>query len=99
MNRLGEVISKLDGRNGAIVDDLRAFLTEVLGKEGQEDATLHHLWLALQAELARVNSLRPALDEIARVSTMGIAKKRVSPKFAATPPSHTMAARIRVVTT
>jgi very-short-patch-repair endonuclease len=78
MNRVGEVVSKLDGRKGAIVDGFRAFLTEVLGKAGQEDATLHSSWLALQAELARVSSLRPALDEITRVSALietGGAKK------------------------
>jgi very-short-patch-repair endonuclease len=70
MNRVGEVVSKLDGRNGAIVDEFRAFLTEVLGKEGLDDATLHNSWLALQAELARVNSLRSALNEIERVSSL-----------------------------
>jgi len=78
MNRVGEIVSKLDGRNGAIVDEFRAFLTEVLGKEGRDGATLHNSWLALQAELARINSLRPALDEIERVSAMieaGGAKK------------------------
>ena len=40
--------------------------------------TLRNSWLLLQAELARVNSLRPALNEIARVSAlieMGGAKK------------------------
>jgi very-short-patch-repair endonuclease len=68
MNRVGEVVGKLDGRNGRIVDELRTFLTEVLGKEGQEDAVLHRSWLALQAELARVNSLRPSLTEIERVA-------------------------------
>jgi very-short-patch-repair endonuclease len=70
MNRVGEIVSKLSGRNGAIVVELRAFLTEVLGKEGQEDAMLHNAWLALQAELARVNNVRPALSEIERVSAL-----------------------------
>jgi hypothetical protein len=78
MNRIAEVVKKLDGRSGTVVIDLRTFLTEVLGKEGQDDATLRSSWLQLQAELARINSLRPALDEIARVSALietGGAKK------------------------
>jgi very-short-patch-repair endonuclease/Cdc6-like AAA superfamily ATPase len=78
MNRVGDVVGKLDGRNGEIVDKLRAFLTEALGREGQEAATLHNSWLALQAELARVNSLQSALYEIERVSALieaGAAKK------------------------
>lgn len=54
MNRMRGVVNKLDGRSGAVVVDLRTFLTEVLGKEGQDDATLRNSWLLLQAELARV---------------------------------------------
>jgi very-short-patch-repair endonuclease len=78
MNRLGEIVSKLAGRNGQVVDGFRSFLTEGIGKQEQEDATLHNLWLALQTELARINSLRPSLDEILRVSILieaGGAKK------------------------
>ncbi|HEY5212052.1 MAG TPA: AAA domain-containing protein [Acidobacteriaceae bacterium] len=78
MNRVGETASKLNGRTGQVVDELRSFLTEVLGKQDQDDATLHNQWLSLQTELARVNSLRPELDEIARVSALielGGAKK------------------------
>ena len=70
MNRLGEVVGKLEGRDGLIVDKLRAYLTESVGKEGQDDPTLHNTWLALQSELARVNGLRPSLDEIERVSAL-----------------------------
>ena len=78
MHRLGEVVSKLGGRGGHVVDALRSFLTEVLGQQGQDDTTLHNRWLALQTELATVNGLRPALDDITRVSTLieaGGAKK------------------------
>ena len=48
MNRLGEIVSKLNGRDGQVVDDIRSFLTEYLGEEDQEDAALHNLWLNLQ---------------------------------------------------
>ena len=37
MNRMGEVVKKLDSRSGAIVVDLRVFLTEVLGKDQDDD--------------------------------------------------------------
>lgn len=70
MNRVGEIARKLDGRNGSIVEEIRAFLTAILGTEGQEDAKLQNAWLAQQTELARINSLRPALDEIERVSAL-----------------------------
>jgi very-short-patch-repair endonuclease len=70
MNRLGEVVSKLNGRGGQVVDALRSLLTEALGQQGQDDVTLHNRWLALQTELARVNSLRSALDDITRVSAL-----------------------------
>ena len=70
MNRLGELVAKLDGRSGDIANKIRAFFTEVIGKQGQDDDALHNEWLALQAELARINSLRSALDDIARVSAL-----------------------------
>jgi len=68
MGRIGELVKKLDTRGGAVVDDVRQFLPERFGNESEDEAALHKTWLFLQSELARVLSLRPILDEIARVT-------------------------------
>jgi Cdc6-like AAA superfamily ATPase len=70
MGRVDELVKKLDGRSGPVVNDVRRFLTESLGDDGQDDAALHKAWLSLQSELSRVVSLRSALDEIARVTDL-----------------------------
>jgi very-short-patch-repair endonuclease len=68
MNRVGELVRKLEGHNGAVVNELRSFLTESLGNGNTDEAVLHSSWLALQSELFRLCSLRPAMDDIARVA-------------------------------
>jgi hypothetical protein len=63
-------VRRLEGHKGAIVDELRSFLTEALGtgEEPNQEMALQSSWLALQAELSRLSGLRPALNEIVRVS-------------------------------
>jgi len=68
MSRIGELVRKLDGQNGDVVDELRTFLTERLGNGANNEGALHTSWLALQRELTRLSSLRPALNDIVRVS-------------------------------
>ena len=68
LNRVGELVRKLEGHDGAIVDGLKAFLTERVGEQSADENELHKLWLTLQAELTRLSSLRPALNDIERAS-------------------------------
>jgi very-short-patch-repair endonuclease len=68
MKRVQELVRKLVGHNGGIVVQLRTFLTESLGRPTADVAELQALWLALQAELARLTGLLPSLQEISRVT-------------------------------
>ena len=70
VGRTAELAKKLDTRTGTVVEGVRAFLTELLGNEHQDEDGLRKTWLALQSELARVVSLRPALDEVIRVTAL-----------------------------
>lgn len=70
MGRVEELVKKLDGRSGDIVDCLRSFFSEALGSEDRNEAELRKEWIALQAELERVVKLRPALNEIEHVAAL-----------------------------
>jgi very-short-patch-repair endonuclease len=67
LKRLQELVRKLDGYQGDIVEQLHAFLTQSFDRSSDE-STLQSTWLALQVELRRLTALRPYLDEIARVT-------------------------------
>lgn len=68
MKRVQELISKLEGHSGGIVEELRFFFTESLGRTTADESVLQTTWLALQAKLSRLTSLKPSLDEIERVT-------------------------------
>ena len=68
MKRVQDLLKRLDGCNGGIVNELRSFLTESLGRTSADESVLQTTWQALQAELGRLASRRPWLDEIKRVS-------------------------------
>lgn len=70
MGRVSELLKKLDPHAGSVVNDVRQFLTEQLGDAGRDETVLHKTWIILQSELARIASLRPALDEIVRVASL-----------------------------
>ena len=70
MGRVAELVKKLDGCSGIVVDDIRRFLTEALGNKSHDEAALHKAWLSLQSELSRVVSLRSALVEIASATDL-----------------------------
>ena len=69
MKRVQELVRKLEGHRGGIVDQLRKFLSESLGRPAADEAELQATWLALQAELSRLTALLPSLQEISRVTT------------------------------
>lgn len=68
MKRVQELVRKLEGHVGDIVGQLRAFLTEPLGRLAADEAELQATWLALQAELSRLTAVLPSLQEISRVT-------------------------------
>jgi very-short-patch-repair endonuclease len=68
MKRVQELVKKLEGHRGGIVGQLRAFLTDSLGRPAADEAELQSAWLALQAELSRLTALLPSLQEISRVT-------------------------------
>lgn len=68
MKRVQELVRKLEGHTGGIVEELRSFLTESLGRTSADESVLQTTWLALQAELSRLTALNPSLDEIERVT-------------------------------
>ena len=68
MKRVQELMRKLDGHAGGIVDELRSFLAESLGRTTADESVLHTTWGALHAELTRLAALRPDCDEVNRVS-------------------------------
>lgn len=70
MKRIGELVRKLEGKSGPIVDALREFLTQRLGQVGADESVLQSLWSVLQSDLVRLNSLRSDLELIERVSAM-----------------------------
>lgn len=67
MKRVQELLRKLDGHSGGIVDEIRPFLAESLGRASADESVLQTTWGALLAELSRLTVLRPDLEEIARV--------------------------------
>jgi very-short-patch-repair endonuclease len=68
MKRVQELVRRLDGHSGGIVQELRSFLTEALGRVSADESVLQTTWLALQVELTRLIALRPYFADIARVA-------------------------------
>lgn len=70
LKRVQDLVGKLDGSSGAIVNDLHTFLVEQLGRANVDESVLQTQWRALLAVLLKLNNLRPALVEIQRVSAV-----------------------------
>ena len=68
MKQVGETVDKLRDRKGPIVDAIRSFLVWKIGVSGNTDGELQTIWLALQADLSRLNGLMPFVHEISRVT-------------------------------
>ena len=80
MNRIGELVHKLEPHSGAIVMAIRSFFTETLGTKEADENELQKIWLSLQRQLNRLASLRPAFDTIGRVS--GVIEMAGAPNWA-----------------
>jgi very-short-patch-repair endonuclease len=68
LKRVVELLRKLDARSGGVVEELRSFLSDSLGRSTADESVLQTTWLALQAEVARLTRLRPSFDIITQVS-------------------------------
>jgi very-short-patch-repair endonuclease len=65
--RVQEIVCKLDGHSGDIVDNLHSFFVGSLGSAATDESGLQMMWSTLHAKLARLRVLRPDLDEVSRV--------------------------------
>ncbi|TRZ47912.1 hypothetical protein D4S03_10765, partial [bacterium] len=57
----------LEGRTGRVIEDIRRFISEVLGNPEIGDARMQAEWSALMAELSRVLGLGPPLGALRQV--------------------------------
>jgi very-short-patch-repair endonuclease len=63
-----ELVRKLDACHGSIVDELRGFFTGSFGQIVADESALQSKWLTLHAELTRLTTLQPYLDEVGRIT-------------------------------
>jgi very-short-patch-repair endonuclease len=68
MNRMQELMQKLDGHSGQVVQDLREFLIDAMGNPQATEADMQSDWVALHSELARLKNLGPDFAEIDRIT-------------------------------
>lgn len=68
--QISALIKKLDSHSGPIVDGITIFLNNSLGNPIPDESILRDTWFSISSELSRINSLRPALREIQRVSAL-----------------------------
>lgn len=69
LKRVQELLSKLEGCQGEVVESIRSFLTAALGQTDEPEERLQSTWTAHRAELTRLATLRPYLYEVAEVTT------------------------------
>ncbi len=69
--RLKEVLQRLEGSSGPVVDSMWSFLTGAIGKDGTAEAAaaVASTWRGLVAELRRATELEPFLATVERVAT------------------------------
>jgi very-short-patch-repair endonuclease len=64
LRRVQELLKKLEGHSGVVVDELHDFLTGPLGRTGLDESVLQTNWLALMSELTRLAALLPDLEDL-----------------------------------
>lgn len=70
LQRLQEVVAKLNGTSGPVCDRIREFLGSTPGTPTVEGAAAQIAWDGLMDRLAGLASLRPSLNEVARVAEL-----------------------------
>ncbi len=80
MHQVSDMLAKVDGGSGQVVNDLRTFLNSKLGNVSVEEPELQDLWHGLMGELKRLTNLQPSLREIDRVAEL--VEQSGAPKWA-----------------
>lgn len=81
LGRIQEIVKKLDGRSGAVVDQLRDVLQSQLGQPGLDESQLQVSWHSAITELARLQQLWPSVVTIQEVSAL--IERAGAPRWAA----------------
>jgi very-short-patch-repair endonuclease len=69
-HQVSDLLTKLDGKSGQVVSDLRSFLNTALGNTEITEAELQENWHFLMGELKRLAGLQPEYREIGRVTSL-----------------------------
>ena len=80
MKSVAEILQRLEGRRGPIVESIKMFLATKLGQLHHDEDAQEQEWMALQGELARLNSLRPVFAQVERIS--GLIESAGAPNWA-----------------
>ncbi len=77
LKKVQELLARLNGCSGPIVDHMREFLTNILGRDSDE-VSLQAQWTSHLVELTRLTALRPHFNDIrtatAQIETAGAPK-------------------------
>jgi len=65
-----DALKKLASCNGPVVRGIQEFIHDVLGKDKKSSNEVADAWRGLIGELNRIRELRPALDEVERVTKL-----------------------------
>ena len=68
MKGISDLVDKLKICSGGIVEEIRSFLVDSVGSPTAGEGVLHTLWNAMHSELCRLVALRPAFDDIDRIT-------------------------------
>lgn len=61
LRRVQEILKKVDGYTGGIVNEIRDLLVDSLGRPDADESVLHTTWLATMSELERMQQLWPQI--------------------------------------
>jgi very-short-patch-repair endonuclease len=81
VRRVQEILGKLDGHTGDVVNEVKAILMDVLGALDTDEGELHSQWLAAMSELERLQQLWPNVQTIEEVALLLV--QQGAPKWAA----------------
>jgi very-short-patch-repair endonuclease len=68
MHRISELLQQLEKHSGAIVSELRDYLSLSLGRANADESVLQARWVVLKTELTRLTGLQASFRQIALVS-------------------------------
>lgn len=80
MQQVSDMLSRLDGKSGLVVETIRNWLGTRLGSPVEIETDLQNSWHELMAELKRVSKLQGYLSEVERVA--GLVETAGAPRWA-----------------